>query len=121
AESSERKGNMIIRKVVTAIAAATLAAISVAGTAEAATHAPSAGKLPRRCVVVLDKLKPGQKVSNVVSRTCGTAAQVKAPNATVLLGEFWYDANYGGNSTQYYGRYGPCDADGYGIPTVGWP
>lgn len=75
----------------------------------------------RRCVVVLDKLKPGQKVSSVVSRKCGNAAQTAVSDQYGLLMTAYWDVGYGGDSIQFFGRQGPCDNDGYGIPVVGYP
>jgi hypothetical protein len=111
-------GKLKVAGGVAAFAGAAIAALAT-GTAHAATTTQVAAKPTTHCVVVLDKLKPGQKVSHVVSRTCGTAAQTKAPKAMTLLIQTYYDINYGGDSTQFFGRSGGCDGDGYGIPTMG--
>ncbi|MGW3942547.1 hypothetical protein [Streptomyces phaeochromogenes] len=73
------------------------------------------------CSVVVERVKPGEKFSRVKSRTCsdtGTAA-VNRSGRTLLM--TWYEhAEYGGASTDVYGDYGPCDADGYVLSTGTW-
>jgi hypothetical protein len=71
------------------------------------------------CVMVLDKLQPGEAVSKVVKSACSTdAASVLATCADPLIRIFW-DINYGPPGVTYCGNAGPCDASGYGIGYLG--
>ncbi|MER6290170.1 hypothetical protein [Streptomyces sviceus] len=100
-----------------------MATPSVAAPAQAASSARAAdtGVEGKYCAVVVEPVKPGEKVSRVKSRTCsdtGTAA-VNRSGRTLLM--TWYEhAEYGGGSTDVYGDYGPCDADGYVLSTGLW-
>jgi hypothetical protein len=77
----------------------------------------------QHCVVVLDKLRPGQTTSRVLSRTCADRADApaltKAAAASTLLLVLYQDVNFGGASTRITGAYGPCDAEGYGFSNLG--
>ncbi|MFG2350921.1 hypothetical protein [Streptomyces phaeochromogenes] len=75
------------------------------------------------CTVVVEPVKPGEKVSRVKSRTCtddrATAAAARNSARTPLMS--WYEhANYGGGSTMVFGDYGPCDLSGYVLNTGLW-
>lgn len=102
--------------------AATLSvAASLIGLVALAPQA-SASATPDRtyCSVVVERVKPGDKVSQVKSRTCSdsrtTAAATNSSAATLLM--TWYQhADYGGSVTDVYGDYGPCDAAGYVLDT----
>ena len=76
----------------------------------------------QHCVVVLDKLRPGQASSRVLSRTCAdrpdAPALTKAAKASTLLIVLYEHINYGGASTRITGAYGPCDAEGYGVSAL---
>lgn len=113
----------ITKRPVRGLVAVTLVGAGLAITVPQAGQANAAGAPARasglHCVVVLDKLKPGQHTSPVVSRFCGSTARTS--KAYALLMTTYWDADYGGNSTQYFGRSGGCDSDGYGIPAVGYP
>ncbi|MEU5346801.1 hypothetical protein AB0H18_39310 [Streptomyces sp. NPDC020766] len=71
------------------------------------------------CSVVVERVKPGDKVSRMKSRTCSddrataaTAATRNSSAATKLM--TWYQhAGYDGAITDVYGDDGPCDASGY--------
>ncbi|SEE24374.1 hypothetical protein SAMN05428938_7575 [Streptomyces sp. KS_5] len=73
------------------------------------------------CSAEVERVKPGEKFSRVKSRTCsdtGTAA-VNRSGRTLLM--TWYEhAEYGGDNTDVYGAYGPCNADGYVLRTGTW-
>ena len=76
----------------------------------------------RHCVVVLDKLRPGQTSSRVISQTCADRADapaltMAAATSTLLL-VLYEHVNYGGASTRITGAYGPCDAEGYGVSAL---
>ena len=76
----------------------------------------------QHCVVVLDKLRPGQTASRILSRTCADRAHASALHeaaaASTLLLVLYEHANYGGASTRITGAYGACDAEGYGISAL---
>ncbi|MGW3139919.1 hypothetical protein [Streptomyces sp. NPDC001139] len=107
---------------VTAITAVTASVLALPVTySSAATTADT--HTTQRCVIVLDKLQPGQTSSRILSHTCttgakSTQAQPSSVQSTLLM--TWYaDANEGGASTQIRGGSGGCDASGYGIAYVG--
>jgi hypothetical protein len=76
----------------------------------------------QHCVVVLDKLRPGQTTSRVLSQTCAERADApaltKAAAASTLLLVLYEHVTYGGASTRITGAYGPCDAEGYGVSAL---
>ena len=84
------------------------------------TPTPSAAG--QHCVVVLDKLRPGQTTSRVLSQTCAdrtdAPALTKAAAASTLLLVLYEHVTYGGASTRITGAYGPCDAEGYGVSAL---
>ena len=73
-------------------------------------------------MVVLDKLRPGQSASRVLSRTCADRADApsltRAAATSTLLLVLYEHINYGGASTRITGAYGPCDAAGYGVSAL---
>jgi len=101
------------------------AAMFGGGTAHAAApvEAPADG---RYCVVVIDKLKPGEADSKVLAKKCAATPAARAALAAPLEGTLlmtWYvDAYYGGGNTEIRSYGGPCDREGYGISDVndGW-
>lgn len=71
--------------------------------------------------MVVERVKPGERFSRVKSRTCSDTgrAAVNRSGRTLLM--TWYEhAEYGGDNTDVYGDYGPCDADGYVLSTGTW-
>jgi len=76
----------------------------------------------RHCVVILDKLRPGQTSSRVLSQTCADRADAPALNmaaaTSTLLLVLYEHVDYGGASTKIYGSYGPCDREGYGVSAL---
>jgi len=110
---------------VLAAAAAILVGLAVTALtpAVAATSAaPKPAAAGQHCVVVLDKLRPGQTNSRVLSRTCADRADAPAlttaaASSTLLL-VLYEHINYGGASTTITGAYGPCDAEGYGVSAL---
>ena len=83
---------------------------------------PTPAAAGQHCVVVLDKLQPGQTTSRVLSQTCADRADApaltKAAAASTLLLVLYEHATYGGASTRITGAYGPCDAEGYGVSAL---
>lgn len=77
------------------------------------------------CVVVLDKLRPGEDSSQVLHRQCSTDADARVLRSNSIVRAAtplmtWYaDAIWRGNSTTIYGNYGTCDRSGYGVGNVG--
>ena len=70
------------------------------------------------CIVVIDKVRPGETSSRVVRSACGE--QVPATTAAeVPLITYYEHLNFAGRSKTVYGSAGPCDADGYRIGNVG--
>lgn len=109
------------------LAAGAAVALSVALPA-AAAHAsavPGAGaesgaKKTTYCMVVIDKLKPGQSASRVESRSCAdspTASAVRVPAEDVALATFFENEDFdeGGYYTTVVGHDGTCDKSGYGL------
>lgn len=95
-----------------------VATLSLAPSASASSS--QAGGVGKRCQIVLDKLQPGERSSQVLSSQCveGDQALVAPLGRTILM--TWYrDINYGGGSTDVYGWDGPCDWIGYGFEYVG--
>ncbi|MER6442373.1 hypothetical protein ABT275_39575 [Streptomyces sp. NPDC001185] len=108
----------------TAAAAVTATLLALTGANSSTASAATAGtREARNCVIVLDRLQPGETSSRVLSRTCTTdtgsaQAQPSSIQSTLLM--TWYaDANQSGASTQIRGSSGGCDASGYGIAYVG--
>jgi hypothetical protein len=93
------------------------ALLSIAATGVPAQAAPA--ETGRHCRVVLDELKPGESVSRVVSRTCADNAEDLNVNRASLLTTWYEHADYRGSSTVFEGRFGPCDAEGYGFRDTG--
>ncbi|WP_103342316.1 hypothetical protein [Amycolatopsis sp. CA-126428] len=84
--------------------------------AAAATSEPATGN---HCAYLLDRLRPGETASRVLSQSCGpsreeTAAALGVAADTLLL-TIYEDAGYGGDTVTWYGKYGPCDTAGYSI------
>ncbi|MFC8350067.1 hypothetical protein [Streptomyces sp. NPDC057280] len=74
----------------------------------------------KHCAVVVERVKPQEKVSRVKSRTCSEAGtQAVSVSGRTLLVTWYEHAEYGGASTDIYGDYGPCDAAGY-VLTADW-
>ena len=114
-----------MRTTLRVLTAAILLGLAVTAPAQAAvttTAAPKPATGGQHCVVVLDKLRPGQSASRVLSRTCADRADApaltRAAAASTLLLVLYEHINYGGASTKIYGSYGPCDAEGYGVSAL---
>ena|SRR5689334_24208963 len=71
------------------------------------------------CVIVLDKLRPGEQESRIVSRKCAPRVQDLHIQSETLLMTWYQDAGYGGKSTTLIGYGGPCDTAGYGFRDTG--
>jgi hypothetical protein len=84
--------------------------------AAAATTAPADDQV---CGAVLDHLHEGQTSSKVLRQDCASSRQSLeselGTNAQTLLMVLYEDANYGGSAKYWYGAFGPCDSEGYGI------
>ncbi|MGW3965174.1 hypothetical protein ACWED2_35525 [Amycolatopsis sp. NPDC005003] len=94
------------------------------GSATAAAAADFSRPKVQRCVTVLARLAPGEKVSRIVERHCdsvSSADSAHAPEAasSVLLLQYWKDDWFTGDSDTIRGSDGPCDEAGYGVPDVG--
>jgi hypothetical protein len=119
------RARMLARLLVMAALATALSGVTPA--AAGGKPMPLGGKpMPaaagRHCVVVLDKLRPGQTSSRVISQTCADRADapaltMAAATSTLLL-VLYEHVNYGGASTRITGAYGPCDAEGYGVSAL---
>jgi hypothetical protein len=84
---------------------------SASGPARAAANQPS-----ENCQIVLDKLRPGERSSRILSQQCVPAGQpLVAPQGRTLLMTWYSNANLKGARTNVYGKYGPCDSSGYVI------
>ncbi|EFE72113.1 hypothetical protein DKG34_37755 [Streptomyces sp. NWU49] len=95
------------------VAASLVGLVGFSPSASASSSGSSEGTY---CSVVVERVKPGEKVSRVKSRTCSddrtTAATMSSSAGTLLI--TWYQhAGYGGGMTHVYGDYGPCDRSGY--------
>lgn len=102
-------------------AAVTAAGLAMAmGTATAAAAAPAPQRLPE-CVIVLAKLKPGEKFSRVISKECARDKKyLSTARASTLLMTLYEHRDYLGQTTQIRGDGGPCDREGYGFRSLGW-
>ena len=119
------RARMLARLLVMAALATALSGVTPA--AAGGKPMPLGGKpMPaaagRHCVVVLDRLRPGQTSSRVISQTCADRADapaltMAAATSTLLL-VLYEHVNYGGASTRITGAYGPCDAEGYGVSAL---
>ncbi|MFI0443961.1 hypothetical protein [Actinomadura sp. 6N118] len=111
----------------TALAAAAVCTAFTFTPSAAATPSPSASEKAaatsqqgKNCLVVLDRVKPGEKASRVVSRTCADdKADLRINEQTVLM--YWNgDSDFGGAFTAVAGWYGPCDDTGYVLELDSW-
>jgi hypothetical protein len=112
----------VVAVVVTALSGAVPAAANPA--ADGGKPMPLAPNEPAavgmHCQVVLDKVRPGESSSRVLSSQCARAGQtLVAPRASVPILTIYEHLNYGGRSKTFYGSAGPCDASGYAINDVG--
>jgi hypothetical protein len=81
----------------------------------------------KSCTTYLAKLRPGERISQVLATRCEAGGRVVSASSVVpdfcLVGTkliTWYvDANYRGNDYTIVGCSGPCDHSGYGINYVG--
>ncbi|MFH8468441.1 hypothetical protein [Streptomyces sp. NPDC017991] len=96
-------------------AAASLVGLVGLAPSVSASPSPSASSEGTYCSVVVERVRPGEKVSRVKSRTCSDDRTAVARNksAGTLLMSWYQDAGFGGGLTQVYGDYGPCDRSGY--------
>jgi len=120
-----------MRQLALGLAVAAAAVVVPAGAAGAAGPAPSAagGDAGQVCGVLLDDLAPGQDESDVLREGCAdTQAELEQDvlrtAANTHLMTVYEHADYGGAARVWYGAYGPCDSEGYGIKdlsTYPWP
>ncbi|NKZ03767.1 hypothetical protein [Actinomadura latina] len=123
--------NGAVSKAAVVLGAAALLSGAGAGTATAAGRpserpaatdgkAVTAGRAAAtHCAYVLDRMRPGETSSRVLRQGCAPSEKeargaVGAAADTLLL-VMYADANYGGLTKSWYGKYGPCDTEGYGI------
>jgi hypothetical protein len=96
----------------------------LAGVPAQAASVPSES---RTCVIVVDKVRPGEQTSHVLRSECassptGKAALQRSVSDETLLMIGYEDADYNtttGDSFGWYGSAGPCDLEGYGIRNIG--
>jgi hypothetical protein len=96
-----------------------LAVMSLPAQAAPAEDAAATPKVQQHCMYLLDKLRPGQEVSEVVRSTCLTDASSVALYCDDPRATFYEDVNYGGRRLTFCGNYGTCDAAGYGFRHMG--
>jgi hypothetical protein len=101
------------------------AAILLLGSTILGTGAPASAAATgsEYCSIVIDELRPGQQVSEVVSKTCASSPAVTSAavsDQSVPLIRLYQHAGFQGEWTDIYGDEGPCDAEGYGISTTFW-
>ncbi|MFE7777044.1 hypothetical protein ACFU5O_24760 [Streptomyces sp. NPDC057445] len=113
----------------TSLVLASAAFLAALGTPALATTGTTGGAASEtHCSVVVDKVKPGETVSKVVSRRCFTgpdsAARARAALPTAAaetqLMTWAEHADYGGAYTHIYGSAGPCDSAGYSFRPNSW-
>ncbi len=113
--------NTNVRTVLLLLAVLLSATLTAPGShrvlAQAAPQPPARGQ---DCVMVVAPLRPGETISRIESYQCARTGQpVVVPNASTLIMTWYVGDRYNGASTRIYGRYGPCDSEGYGINYVG--
>jgi hypothetical protein len=77
-------------------------------------------------LTVVERIKPGQPETRVVSRTCSNRHAagsvlpegVAVPALLTLLVTFFQDLNYVGAWDTVGGQSGPCDSSGYGFSNL---
>ncbi|MCX4582919.1 hypothetical protein [Streptomyces sp. NBC_01481] len=113
----------------TSLALASAACLVALGTpASAAAGTPGGAASETHCVIVVDKVKPGETVSKVVPRGCFTGSEsaaraeaaVPVAAAETHLMTWAEHADYGGAYTHIYGSAGPCDSAGYSFRPGSW-
>ncbi|WP_141576668.1 hypothetical protein [Actinomadura sp. WMMA1423] len=115
----------IFSKAAATLGTAVLVTGSAAGaaTAENRPSAPAAEQgrtsTTTHCAYVLDRLRPGETSSRILRKGCAPSKKeldgAMGTTADTLLLVMYEDANYGGSTKAWYGKYGPCDSEGYGI------
>jgi hypothetical protein len=107
----------------TSILTALLTALVVGPTATPASAAAPGGNTSagpqQNCVVVVDKLRPGQQVSDILQTRCSTDPAFSALICGDPLVRMYENLNYGGYGYTFCGGYGTCDAAGYGFRDMG--
>jgi hypothetical protein len=104
------------------VGAALGAALLVLALPAVAAHA-AAPQTGEHCAVVIEKLRPGQTESRVVSHECGHDPRLlRAAKASTRL-MTWFDKKGfsvadGARSFAVFGSEGPCDTAGYAISDV---
>ncbi len=94
--------------------------LAVGAFATTLTQTAHAAPPATHCLIVLDRLHPGEQSSRVLSRHCVQANQpLVAPAGSTHLMRWWADAGYRGDFTDVDGSSGPCDSTGYGFNYVG--
>ncbi|GHJ53082.1 hypothetical protein Nm8I071_23890 [Nonomuraea sp. TT08I-71] len=104
------------------------ATVAVAAGMLVALPGAAAAKAPSdvsgdHCVIVLDRMKPGQTESDVIARKCSDDPADLTHVGTLALTPlvtFFDHAGYGGKSRQLSGSYGTCDSAGYGFSSLTW-
>lgn len=98
------------------------ASAHAAGRAAAGTATPGTTSAPapglRSCSALVE-LVPGTREARIGAITCVSGSVPPVPRTADPCGcptkliTFWRDLNSAGPSVDLYGRYGPCDLDGY--------
>lgn len=110
-----------------ATALASIAVLAATGTTitpafAAPTRSDEVGVTPgsvRHCVIVLDKIRPGETTSRVRAHECAVGKLPRIAASSTLLMTWYQYTSFGGESTRIEGYDGPCDSSGYGISDVG--
>ncbi|GAB3836554.1 hypothetical protein ACFFMR_00040 [Micromonospora andamanensis] len=117
-KDSGRRGRSVLRGAATvALAAGMLAGLPGVAAADPVDDSGD------HCVIVLDRLKPGQTESDVVAQKCSDDPADLSHVGTMALTPlvtFYEHAGYGGKSRQLSGEAGTCDAAGYGFSSLTW-
>ncbi|MGP4027455.1 hypothetical protein [Actinomadura sp. 3N407] len=92
---------------------------STSASAETAPAKMNAGPATEYCRIVVDRAKPGEEFSRVVTRKCSDNRADLEINAQTLLMTWYEHTAYGGRSTVLEGSYGPCDSEGYRVRSTG--
>jgi hypothetical protein len=110
----------MVRRILAVATPILVTTLLLVAPASAALASPAAQE---HCVIVVEKLKPGQTTSNIRSQTCASRPgspqlQQTSALAGTLLIVLYEHHTYGGASTRIEGSDGPCDAAGYGISAL---
>ncbi|MEU7863216.1 hypothetical protein [Nonomuraea sp. NPDC049141] len=107
------------RRFLTMLATAALLLTALATPTQAISSLKAAAAPAKHCVIVVGKAPPGQPSpirSSACSADYATAQREAGATATVLLMEWFWNANNSPpNLTHIHGDYGDCDSAGYRI------